>query len=387
MRVPQGVSGYDGQCLKLKRSIYGLKQAGRVWNGTIHRTLLALGYSRLATDECIYRRSVDGVDHYMALYVDDLLFVGPDTSEIDRVLDQLDALYGVKRLGPAEWILGVQLIRGDDGSVTLSQRQYLIDVLERFNMTDCNPAKTPMVENLQLKPATAFDPELNRDYRSAIGSLMYAVIATRPDLAQPVGYLARFVNKADQDHWVAVKRVLRYIKATLDTGIRYGKTSAPLLGYSGYSDSDWAACINTSRSTMGYVFVLAGGPVSWSSRQQPRVTTSSTEAEYLGLSHSSKESCFLKNFLGELGFDVSKPIRLYGDNQGAIALTKNPVFHERTKHLRLVEHFVRERVRDGDITVEYIPTTDMLADMFTKPLGRVLFERHCKALGIVQVSK
>ncbi|SGY17479.1 BQ5605_C015g07790 [Microbotryum silenes-dioicae] len=317
----------------------------------------------------------------MAVYVDDLPFVGPDLSGIDRVLDELDRLYGVKRLGNAMYIFGVQLIRQADG-IALSQRQYLLDVLARFGMADANKSVLPMQPGLQLKPCDTPDPSLQTQYRSAIGSLMYAVVATRPDLAYPVSYLAKFTNKAGSDHWAAVVKILRYIKETLDLGNVYKAKRDALVGYVGYSDSDWGSCINTSRSTMGHVFKLADGPISWSSRIQSRVATSSTEAKYIGLTHASRECQLLRNLLAELGITICGPIELKGDNQGAIALTKNPVFHDRTKHLRLTEHFVRERVREGDIVVNYLPTAEMLADMFTKALTRPALEKHRAAIGM-----
>ncbi|SCV72786.1 BQ2448_4323 [Microbotryum intermedium] len=363
MRVPEGIRLPDDVCLKLQRSIYGLKQAGRVWNETIHKTLVKLGYNRLRSEECVYRRTVGKDDYFIAVYVDDLLFVGPDLSEIDR------------------YILGVQLVRQADG-IALSQRQYLLDVLARFGMADANKSVLPMQPGLQLKPCNNPDPALQTKYRSAIGSLMYAVVATRPDLAYPVSYLARFTNKAGSEHWAAVVKILRYIKGTLELGIVYKAKHDSLVGYVGYSDSDWGSCINTSRSTMGHVFKLADGPISWSSRIQSRVATSSTEAEYIGLTHASRECQFLRNLLEELGITIRGPIELKGDNQGAIALTKNPVFHDRTKHLRLTEHFVRERVREGDIVVDYLPTAEMLADMFTKALTRPALEKHRAAIGM-----
>ncbi|SCZ99860.1 BZ3500_MvSof-1268-A1-R1_C104g00575 [Microbotryum saponariae] len=170
-------------------------------------------------------------------------------------------------------------------------------------------------------------------------------------------------------HLEAVKRVLWYIKGSLDLGIHYVANNKPLLGYEGYSDSDWGSDVNTLRSTMGYLFKLAGGAISWSSCLQPQV-----------------EAVFLHSLLTELGLDTSLPLRLLGDNQGAIALTQNPVFHARTKHLRMLEHFVREHVRNGEILVTYIPTHDMVADIFTKPLPRVIFQRHCDTIGVRRIS-
>ncbi|SGZ15847.1 BQ5605_C029g10706 [Microbotryum silenes-dioicae] len=284
MRVPEGIRLPNNVCLKLHRSIYGLKQAGRVWNEMIHKTLVKLGYNCLRSEECVYRRTLGKDDYYIVVYVNNLLF-------------------GVKRLGNAEYILGIQLICQADG-IALSQLQYLLDVLARFGMADANKSVLSMQPGLQLKPCDTPDPSLQTQYRSAIGSLMYAVVATRPDLAYPVSYLARFTNKAGSDHWAAVLKILRYIKGTLELGIVYKAKRDSLVGY------------------------LADGPIYWSSWIQSQVATSSTEAEYIGLTHASRECQFLRNLLAELGITICGPIELKGDNQGAIALTKNPVLHD-----------------------------------------------------------
>ncbi|GAA5832303.1 hypothetical protein JCM3770_000536, partial [Rhodotorula araucariae] len=187
-------------------------------------------------------------------------------------------------------------------------------------------------------------PSFRRRYLQAVGSLMYAMLGTRPDLAHAVGVLGRHANRPDDSHWAAAVRVCQYLKGTLDHGIEYAPDDSPLVGFEAYSDSDWGACVDTARSTMGYAFILASGAVSWSSKLQPRVAASSTEAEYLGLSHASKEAVFLRQLLGELGHDAPGPATLLGDNQGANALSRDAQFHDRTRHLRLTEHFVREQV-------------------------------------------
>ncbi|SGZ16654.1 BQ5605_C020g09052 [Microbotryum silenes-dioicae] len=203
---------------------------------------------------------------------------------------------------------------------------------------------------------------------------MYASTGTRPDLAYTVGYLARFSHSPSAAAWGAVKHAFRYLAGTLSHGLRYARGNpAPLLGY---SDCNWGACVLSSKSTMGYTFVYAGAAVSWSSRLQSRVADSTCDAEYLALSHAGKEAIFLRQLFGELGLSSSKPVLIYGDNQGANALTKNPVFHARTRHIRLREHFVRDMVSMGDIVVQYINTGEMTADIFTKALSRDLFARH-----------
>ncbi|SGY89105.1 BQ5605_C133g13383 [Microbotryum silenes-dioicae] len=345
IRVPDGIY-MPGKVLQLHRSLYGLRQAGRIWNDEIDSALSALGYVATESDHCVYVRTTGDVHHYIALYVDDLLMISPSLPEIERTLQGLEQRYGVKRLGEAEYVLGIQIRRSPDGSISLSQEQYLKDPDLRLEV--------------ELQP-TPF-PDRTR-YLQAIGSLMYASTGTRPDLAYTLS------NKP-----------FRYLAGTLSHGLRYARGNpAPLLGY---SDCNWGACVLSSKSTMGYTFVYAGAAVSWSSRLQSRVADSTCDAEYLALSHAGKEAIFLRQLFGELGLSSSKPVLIYGDNQGANALTKNPVFHARTRHIRLREHFVRDMVSMGDIVVQYINTGEMTADIFTKALSRDLFARHRGRLGI-----
>ncbi|SGY77776.1 BQ5605_C005g03723 [Microbotryum silenes-dioicae] len=380
IRVPDGIY-MPGKVLQLHRSLYGLRQAGRIWNDEIDSALSALGYVATESDHCVYVRTTGDVHHYVALYVDDLLMISPSLPEIERTLQGLEQRYGVKRLGEAEYILGIQIRRSPDGSISLSQEQYLKDVLARFGMSDAHPVATPMQPDLRLKVELQPTPFPDRTrYLQAIGSLMYASTGTRPDLAYTVGYLARFSHSPSAAAWGAVKHAFRYLAGTLSHGLRYARGNpAPLLGY---SDCNWGACVLSSKSTMGYTFVYAGAAVSWSSRLQSRVADSTCDAEYLALSHAGKEAIFLRQLFGELGLSSSKPVLIYGDNQGANALTKNPVFHARTRHIRLREHFVRDMVSMGDIVVQYINTGEMTADIFTKALSRDLFARHRGRLGI-----
>ncbi|GAA5935076.1 hypothetical protein JCM1841_000792 [Sporobolomyces salmonicolor] len=333
MHVPDGVGGpdWDGKVLKLNRALYGLKQAGRAWNAQIHATLECLGYCRTISDIC----------------------------------GGLREQYGIKDLGDASCILGIDL-------------------------AECHTAPTPMIPNQQLIPAPpdfADDPSLRRRYLQAVGSLMYATSGTRPDLAHSVGVLGRFSSRPSAAHWAAVVRVCQYIKVSLDIGLFYSPSDSPIGGFNAYSDSDWGACPTTSRSTMGFAFILASGAISWSSRLQPRVTALSTEAEYLGLSHAGKEAIFLSQLLGELGLPLPLPLLLCGDNQGANALARDPQFHDRTRHLRLTEHFLREMVTQGMIGVRYIPTALMVADIFTKSLPLPAFLGHRSSLRTCSPAK
>ncbi|SGY26756.1 BQ5605_C018g08774 [Microbotryum silenes-dioicae] len=363
IRVPEGIY-MPGKVLQLHRSLYGLRQAGRIWNDEIDSALSALGYR-----------------HYIALYVDDLLMISPSLPEIERTLQGLEQRYGVKHLGEAEYVLGIQIQRSADGAISLSQKQYLKDVLARFGMSNAHPVATPMQADLRLEVKLQPTPFPDRTrYLQAIGCLMYASTGTRPDLAYTVGYLARFSQSPSAAAWGAVKHAFCYLAGTLSHGLRYAcGDPAPLVGY---SDCNWGACVLSSKSTMGYTFVFAGAAVSWSSRLQSRVADSTCNTEYLALSHAGKEAIFLRQLFGELGLPSSRPVLIYGDNQGANALTKNPVFHAHTRHIRLCEHFVRDMVSLGDISVQYIATGEMTADIFTKALSRNLFARHCGQLGV-----
>ncbi|GAA5945328.1 uncharacterized protein JCM15063_001077, partial [Sporobolomyces koalae] len=387
VRIPEGIERdeYAGKVLKLDRALYGLKQAGRVWNHKIDATLRRLGYLRTKSDACIYVCERGGEFHYIALYVDDLLFISSSLEEITRCKDGLREEYGIKDLGEAKFILGIQNHRRQDRSIFLSQKAYLEDVLLRLGQAGCRTAPTPMIPNSQLQLAPedhSPSPSFRTRYLQAIGSLMYAMLGTRPDLAHVVGVLGRHSARPNATHWAAVLRCLQYIKGTLDYGLEYSPDDSPLHGFEAYSDTDWGADPSTSKSTMGYAFLLASGAVSWASKLQPRVAASSTEAEYLGLSHSSKETVFLVQLLGELGFKLASPAVLYGDNQGANALARDPQFHNRTCHLRLTEHFVREQVQEGLLRVEYIPTACMVADAMTKALPAPAFYGHRASLGV-----
>ncbi|GAA5943248.1 hypothetical protein JCM1841_001263 [Sporobolomyces salmonicolor] len=300
-------------------------------------------YLHADLDEELYMRVPDGVD-------------GPDWD--GKVLKLDHALYGLKQAGRA-WNAKIH--------ATLERLGYCRTISD-ICVPSCHTAPTPMIPNQQLIPAPpdfADDPSLRRRYLQPVGSLMYAMLGTRPDLAHSVGVLGRFSSRPSPAHWAAVVRVCQYIKGSLDIGLLYSPSDSPIGGFNAYSDSDWGACPTTSRSTMGFAFILAGSAISWLSRLQPRVTASSTEAEYLGLSHAGKEAIFLSQLLGKLGLPLPSPL-LHGDNQGANALARDPQFHNRTRHIRLTEHFVREMVTQGMIDVRYIPTALMVADIFTK---------------------
>jgi hypothetical protein len=205
-------------------------------------------------------------------------------------------------------------------------------------------------------------------YINLVGSLMYAMLGTRPDIAYAVGALAKFNSAPRHCHWTAAKHVLRYIKSTLNYGIVFLSSGNDSL--LGHCDADWAGDVDTRRSTTGYVFTLSGGAVSWASRRQQTIALSTTEAEYMATTEATKEACWLRLLLEDLGHSQLQPTLIKSDSQGALALVKNPVYHSRTKHIDIRHHFVREKYTDGTVNFEYCPTSDMIADILTKSLPK-----------------
>ena len=260
----------------------------------------------------------------------------------------------------------------------MRQTKFANDILKKFKMDQSNPVRTPQDPGLKLTKAMCEggcnheETMVNVPYRNAVGCLMYLMVGTRPDLAAAVGVLSQFAADPCPTHWQALKRVFRYIQGTKTHGIEFQASCTS--GLQGYSDADWAGDVESRRSTSGYAFLMSGGTLSWRSKKQRTVALSSTEAEYMALSEATQEAIWLKTFLCELGeMTLNDAVKVYEDNQGSIALAKNPEFHKRTKHIDIRYHFVREKVEDGQAVLEYISTLDMLADIMTKTIPAAQF--------------
>lgn len=257
-------------------------------------------------------------------------------------------------------------------------------------MCDCKPHMTPCDPNMQLhsgqSPSNSEEMAKmkNIPYREAVGSLMFLATVSRPDVMFAVSQVSRFLNNPGPEHWTAIKRILRYLQGTKDKGIKYGADDIQL---SVYSDADFAGDVDTRKSTTGYVSIVAGGPVTWSSHKQKCVSRSTTEAEYIAASDTTVEIIWLRKFLQELGIEMHNPTNLFVDNQSAIQLVKNTEQHKKTKHIDVKFHFIREKFQDGTIYVSYISSDKQLADMFTKPLSKDKFNKNCKALSITFINQ
>jgi hypothetical protein len=257
----------------------------------------------------------------------------------------------------------------------MDQQQYIESILDRFDMSNCKPLATPHAVGVTL--AKLEQSVGNFPYREAVGALMYAMTSTRPDLAYVVGVLSRHVSAYDESHWRAVKRVFRYLCGTKERGIVFNGTSSPLLD--GFCDASYADNRESRRSTGGWYFRFFGGPLTWKSFVQRCVALSTCEAEYIALASATKEAVWLQRLLRELGTD-QESVTIFEDNQGAIALASNAVVNQRSKHIDVRYHFVRDCVLAGVVQLEYLPTAEMVADLLTKALAKQQFFFLCTLL-------
>ncbi|MCO5598419.1 hypothetical protein L7F22_052514 [Adiantum nelumboides] len=255
-------------------------------------------------------------------------------------------------------------------------------LLCKFGLEDCKPIATPMKTGLKLSLHDAGDPADVTLYQTAVGCLIY-VCNTRPDIQFAVSHVSRFMHSPGSKHWQAVKRIFRYLSGTLHLGLFYPRGGSLPPDLHAFSDSDWAGCFDTRVSTSGFCFMLGSSCISWLSKKQPTVATSSCEAEYRAVFTATVECVWLRRLMADLGVGQDTANTIYTDSQSPLAVARNPVFHARTKHIEVHYHYVRERLSTGEISLAYVPTQDNLADLFTKALSREKLEAFRKALGLL----
>jgi hypothetical protein len=364
--------------VRLLKGLYGLKQAGRLWNRQIHDYLVKIGFERSRADPCIYTKSESGQSVILGLYVDDCLVAYHEDSEISEILAKLKARYAIKDLGEPQQILGLQIERTRDGSVKLHQEQYIENMLKSFGMEDCNPVPIPHAPGVHLSKELCPSNEEERKfmqskpYAELVGSLNWAATMSRPDIAQVVSKLCRFISDPGPKHWSAAKHVLKYLKGSKSYGLFYKSEGQEEL--SGYHDSDWAGDKDTRRSTTGFGFFLAGSLISWRSKLQTSVSLSSTEAEYMACCFATREAVWLRRLLQDLGIQISGPTVMFQDSTGCKSLSENWRADQRTKHIDVQYHFVREQVEAQTVSLSRVSTENMIADALTKPVPRRKFE-------------
>ncbi|KAF6515608.1 hypothetical protein HZS61_004349 [Fusarium oxysporum f. sp. conglutinans] len=376
---------------KLLKSLYGLKQAPRQWQMKLKKTLESLGFRQIMSDTAVYKNPATGV--IIITYVDDLLIMGNDKQVIQGYKARLGEIFTMTDLGPAKHFLGVRITRDRNARlIYLSQDAYFTRILKRFGLENCRPVKTPMERNSlsTLRPRDDGDsasPEEREDYSSKTGSLMYGMTQTRPDLAFLLSILSRYMSNPSPAHSQLIKRGYRYLQQTKHYGLVLGgvrKDPKDAWSVTAWADSDWKGDSSTGRSTFGWLVQLEESTVSWRAKRHETVALSTTEAEYTALSQCARELTWIRNLFSELQLSLDIPILLNGDNQGSLKLCRNPELHQRTKHIPLVEHHIREEIEAGNIDVQYVRSHEQIADGLTKPLPAASHDKFLEALRVSQ---
>jgi hypothetical protein len=403
MEQPKGFvePGKETFVWMLKRSLYGMKQAGRIWNKTMNKEMLSWDFKRVPCEWCIYYRKTEAGIVFVGVHVDDFVSIGSTRDANDAFKTNLKGSFEISE-GPLDLCLGIKLERDRESrTIALSQPTLIQHVIATFGQTEAHPALTPMADGA-LAVLRRPDPneELSGEervrlsslpYRSLIGLLMYVAIGSRPDISFAISKLSQFLDCYRSHHWEAALRVVRYLKGTKNLRLILG---GPSFYLQGFSDSSWAEEENR-KSHMGYCFTVGSGVISWCSRRQATVAGSSTEAEYIAASEASREAVWLRSLLRELDLTPSSPTtilsggdfkdgatQIFCDNNGAITLAFDQAFHARVKHIDVRYHFIREQVEANRVTMKRVCSADNVADIFTKPLAKPLFEKHRTRLGL-----
>jgi hypothetical protein len=384
MDQPEGFKDGSNRVCLLNKTLYGLKQSGREWNKELDDKLQKHGFTHLVSDPCTYTRVHEDDLEIITVWVDDLLLFATSDERMKKIKDDIRSEWEVTDLGEPAKIVGIEIDQGEK-HITISQERYIEAILERQGMQHANPVATPLDQNIKLEPnPDGAEGSRSNSYAQLLGELQFLANATRPDIAHAINRLASYTANPSLPHTGALKRVLRYLAGTKSYGITY--SALPIKNrnanlFQGYADSAYANA-DDYKSTSGYVFLAAGGAITWMSKKQSVITLSSTESEYIALSEAGREACWLRSLHAELGFPQEKPCVLRGDNNGSIAMARNPQFHKKAKHIATKWHWIRNMVDEGVVDIQSCRDPEQTADILTKALARPKHKRHIEEMGL-----
>jgi hypothetical protein len=353
---PKGfvVRGEEEKVYLLKKALYGLKQAPRAWYSRIDEHLLKLDFKKSLSESTLYIRNSNSDYIVISLYMDDLFVTGNNPSMIKKFKAEMMKVFEMTDLGEMSYFLGMEVQQNQHG-IFICQQKYAKEILKKFKMEECKSMTTPMNVKEKFCKDDGADKVDEAIYRSLIGCLMY-LTATRPDIMHVVSLLSRFMHCASEVHFKAAKRVMRYIKGTLSYGIQF--SCIENFNLQGYADSDWAGSCDDMKSTSRYCFSFGSGIFSWCSKKQEVIAQSTAKAEYVATTAATNQVLWLRKILADLDMEQKKATRVNVDNQAAIAISNNPIFHGKTKHFKLKYYFLREVQKNEEIQLIYCRTED-----------------------------
>ena len=387
VEIPIGMTAPPGSVIKLLKSIYGLKQAGRVWFDLLIAGLMDIGFTQSHSDPCFVYMKGNKWIIYISIWVDDCIVVYSDLAQWERVEAAISRRFRVGSTTDFSWCLGMAVEHLESGSIRLHQQLYVETLIDTFKMEKAHPISVPMAPTTILCkagvhgqdiPCEYVGQEIHALYRSLLGALLHLANFTRPDIAYAVGVCAKYTNYPRMVHWKALKGILRYLKGTKEKGLIYGvnqNQNKVAYSYVGTPkpavitcvDANWARDVDDRKSTSAFVFLFWGCVVSWYCRKQSVVALSTAEAEYYAASEATKEAIWVSRMLAEIGI-VTGCVPLLDDSQACIRMVERKTTSNKTKHVDIKAHFIRHHHAKGDIRMVNIPTDDQLADVLTKAL-------------------
>lgn len=382
MTPPEGLQCAPNMVCKLNKSLYGLKQAPRCWNTKFNTVLEKFGFVKSLADQCVYVGQVKEIKCYLCLYVDDGLLISKEKLVLKEIIDELKLSFNLKISPPSNFI-GMQ-IEINKNYIFIHQTKYIEKLLEKFKMSSANPNSIPADPYVKLQKSDTV-PVKNLPYREVVGSLIHLATVSRPDIMFAVSMVSQFLHCYNETHWNAVKKILKYLRGTIEFGLCY-QSKPQTTDLIGYSDADYANDNATRRSMTGYVFIKNGAAITWSSQRQQSVALSTTEAEFMAACAATKEVIWIKQLLCDIGEYKQGFVCLNIDNQSAINVIKNSEFHKRCKHIDIKYNFVKEKYNEKIITLNYVSTDHQFADIFTKALSRDRFKFLKSNIGMVNLN-
>ncbi|GMI95547.1 hypothetical protein HRI_003224000 [Hibiscus trionum] len=385
MEQPLGFEapGMEGKVCRLKKSLYGLKQAPKQWYEKFHKTILSFGFVVNGSDACVYSRMFGTDCVIISLYVDDMLIFSTNIESINKTKSFLSTKFEMTDLGEVDVILGVKVIKSEKG-FSLSQTHYIEKVLKKFDSFDVVPVRTPYDSSIHLFKNEGSSVS-QMEYAKIIGSLMFLMNYTRPDIAYVVSRLSRYTHNPSNEHWVALRRLLKYLKGTMDWRLEFVGFPATL---EGYCDANWVSDSDEVSSTSGYVFTLGGAAISWKSSKQTCIARSTIESEFIALDLAGQEVEWLRSLLADIPLwgSPTPPVSLLCDSQAAICVAKSQVYNGKKRHIRIRHESVRHLIRNGVLSLEYVKSERNLADPLTKGLSRKLVLDSSRGMGLKPIG-